>query len=91
VTTIHKLLPGTYEYWIQLHDSTAAGAVTIVLRSGGRVVQQWTNPANMSGSEQSWHIFDVDGARGSVTSVDQLINQNLPRAAVDPFTFVCTV
>jgi hypothetical protein len=90
VTTVHKLLPGRYEYWIQLHDGTAAGAVTIVLHSDGRVVQQWTNPANMSGSEQGWHVFDVDGARGSVTTTDQLINRNLPRAAVDPFTFVCT-
>jgi hypothetical protein len=90
VTTVHKLLAGTYEYWLQLHEGTLAGEVSVVLRDkGGRVVQQFESPANSADQERGWHVFDVDGKRGSVIAIDELADKNLPRAAHDPITFVC--
>lgn len=90
VTTIYKLLPGRYEYWIQLKDNTAAGALTIVLRdNGGRVVRQWQNPANSSGNQQAWHVFDIDGKQGTVASIDDQVDANLPSGVHNPYTFVC--
>lgn len=91
VTTVYKLLPGAYEYWVQIHADTERELVTIVLRDkGGRVVREWTNP-DVSGSERGWHVFDIDGQRGSFRSIDELADQSLPKAAVDPFTFVCGI
>lgn len=91
VTLVSKLLGGTYQYWVQVHDNTAAGELTIVLRDkSGRVVRDWQNPANQTNDQKAWHVFDVDGMRGSVASVDQIMAGNLPMVAANPFTFVCT-
>jgi hypothetical protein len=90
ITTIYKLLNGSYEYWIDLDSATAAGEQEIVLRDmGGRLVRRWTNPFNSSSTSESWHVFDFDGKRGSVTSIDELIDGFLPGAAHDPNTYVC--
>jgi hypothetical protein len=90
VTTVHKRLAGAYEYWIQLNPETDAGELTIVLRNkNGQVVQAWSSPTNPSDDVRGWHVFDIDGKRGSVTAIDDLAEQTLPRAAHDPFTFVC--
>lgn len=90
VTTVHRLLPGTYEYWIFLASETAAGEVTVVLRDkGGRVVKEFSNPANLTDRQQSWHVVDINGAQGTARPVDALLDKTLPTAARDPFTFVC--
>jgi hypothetical protein len=74
VITVYKLLPGTYEYWIDLDDGAAAGELVIVLRDGGgRVVREWTNPANPTSQSLAWHVCDCDGD-GRVRSVDRLLN-----------------
>ena len=90
ITTIYTLLPGTYEYWIQLHDQTDAMELKIVLRNkNGDVVREWRNQENQN-VDRGWHVFNIDGKTGSITSIDELADQTLPKAAVDPFTFVCT-
>ena len=86
VTMIHRRLPGTYEYWIELGATSLAGEATVALKDGtGRVVRQWANPAR----QMSWHVFDVDGRDGRVTAIDGLIDEALPRGAHDPNTHVC--
>jgi hypothetical protein len=91
VTSIYRLLPGRYEYWLEVPRGTPAGAVAVILNdNNGRGVQQWTNPAPDSPSRFGWHIFDIDGASGRVIAIDQLIdNANLPETAHDPQTYVC--
>jgi len=90
VTTIFALLGGRYEYWIELNDSTAAGELMIVLReAGGRIVQQWANPANPAATDKSWHVFDINGSTASIASIDVLIDAQLPEGAHVPSTNVC--
>jgi len=70
VTTIFELLPGNYEYWIA-SDPAPAGELTITLTDrDGRIVRAWSNPVVTSPLTGSWHVFDLDGATGRVTSVD---------------------
>ena len=70
ITTIYERLPGTYAYWLAL-DPAPAGELTVVLTArDGRVVRQWSSPAIASRLEGSWHVFDIDGETGRVTSVD---------------------
>jgi hypothetical protein len=86
VTMIHRRLPGTYEYWIELGATSLAGEATVALKDGtGRVVRQWANPAR----QMSWHVFDVDGRDGHVTAIDALIDEALPGGAHDLNTHVC--
>jgi hypothetical protein len=95
ITTIHQLLPGRYEYWLELGNPTAADEVTVVLKdAAGRVVQQWMSPANPLTQKVGWHVFDVDGRQGRVTSIDERLRDDatttyLPYGAHDPFTNVC--
>jgi hypothetical protein len=91
VTTVRRLLDGTYEYWIGLDHLTLAGELTIVLRdSNGHVVRGWTNPANPSTqSGVSWHVFDIDGDDGRVTSIDEPIDGGPPQQVNEPSTEVC--
>ena len=88
-TTIYELVPGSYEYWIELFDNPAAG-VTVTLRNrNGRVVRRWTSLTKTSTAQQGWHVFDFDGD-GRVTSIDALATpEPLPEAAHDPQTEVC--
>ena len=77
VTTINRRLPGTYEYWIELGDTTVAGETAVALKdSTGRVVRQWASPA----TDMSWHVFDLDDRDGRVTAIDALIAETLPTA-----------
>jgi hypothetical protein len=88
IATIFQLLPGTYEYWNEL-DVALAGELTIVLKdNGGRVMREWTNPANPD-NDNGWHVFDIDGATGRITTIDELIDGGVPQGAHDPSTEVC--
>jgi hypothetical protein len=96
VTTIHRLLPGTYEYWIELDSEpdNPDGEVAVTLKAkDGRVVRRWRrrpNPVVMSG--QGWHVFDIDGRTGRVTTIDEAPTEppiDLPNDAYDPSTNVC--
>jgi hypothetical protein len=84
IATIHELLPGVYEYWIDLGAPLAAGELVIVLRdSAGRVVREWTNPAYAMYQGLAWRVFDFDGD-GRVRSIDATLN-----GFYDPATDVC--
>lgn len=89
IATIFQLLPGTYEYWNELDNNTAAGDLTIILRdSDGRVVRQFGNPPN-GDEETAWHVFDIDGTTGAITVFDQLVGPGVPDSAHNPSTDVC--
>jgi hypothetical protein len=90
-TTVRRLLGGKYEYWIELLYSTPLGDVEVILRNAnGRLVRSWSSPPNPNpGGELGWHVFDIDGASRSITSVDALINSDLPNGAHTPNTNVC--
>jgi hypothetical protein len=91
LTTVRKLLPGTYEYWIELNNSSPAGDLTVTLRRpNGSVVRSWSSPPNPSVADQiGWHVFDIGGKRGSIVSIDQTIAGDVPDGAHDPNTHVC--
>lgn len=86
VTTLHDLLPGTYEYAIALGVAPAGDVAVTLTDRGGRVVRTWASPAVSSALEGFWHVFDVDGTTGSVTSVDAP-----PTRFPLPVTNVCPV
>jgi hypothetical protein len=54
----------------------------------GRIVRQFENPAT-GNSEEGWHVFDIDGKTGAITSIDELIGGGVPEGAHDPSTEVC--
>lgn len=85
IATIHELLPGVYEYWLQLPFGAAAGEAVLVLRDGdGRIVREWTSPPNATHPlTKAWRVFDVDG-NGRVRSIDTTLN-----GFYDPATDVC--
>ena len=90
VTTVLQLLDGTYEYWIELKGQSNAGDLTVLLRgAGGAVVASWTSPANSGDPSLGWHVFNVDGATGVVTSIDVLGNNALPTVAHSDNLNVC--
>lgn len=90
ITTIHRLLSGRYEYWIDLYDPSPAGVVTVALQAAnGRVVGEWTSPSTAALDSSAWHVFDVDGRGGRVTAVDTLAEGPMPDAAHDPSTKIC--
>lgn len=90
VTSIFKLLPGTYEYWLELDEGAPAGDATVTLRDKGRLVFTSTNPANPSAENvSSWHVFNLRGSTGRFTEIDEVVENNLPRAAHSQNTYVC--
>ncbi len=90
VATVHRLLPGRYEYWLDLYDPSLAGAATVTIRAAtGRVVRQWTSPDTRALDSSAWHVFDFDGRDGRVTAIDELAPGPMPDAAHDPSTTVC--
>lgn len=91
VTSIRALLPGTYEYWMEVYTDSPPGDLQVKLRDKrGRVVRSWTGPTTGSIDEVTWHVFDLDGSTGRVSSVDRFGNLSfLPNAAHDPATSVC--
>jgi hypothetical protein len=87
--TVAFLLDGKHEYWIALDSESPAGDVTVDLRNkNGQVVRTWSSPGNSS-TQSSWHVFDIQGERRSVTSIDRPISGFLPRVAHDPSSRVC--
>ena len=82
VTTVYQRLGGQYQYWSELDPASPAGEVTVTLRdSGGGVLATWSSPAIPGGvSEIGWHVFDIDGSTGIVTSVNQTVGEDLPDA-----------
>lgn len=90
VTTVRRLLAGRYEYWIGLDLSNATAAdLTVILSKGGRPLRSWRSPVSSS-NRSAWHVFDLDGRTGRVTSVDGSVpDPSLPQAAYDPSTNVC--
>lgn len=90
LTEFYALLDGRYEYWVNLAPGTTAGEVTVTLRDRTeRVVNTWENPAGDPMNERGWHVFDLDGKRGTVTSIDERATGALPGTAYDPNTDVC--
>jgi hypothetical protein len=90
VTTIAFLLDGTYEYWIKLEESTAAGDLTVILRNAsGRVLRIWSSPENAVPDDRGWHVFNIQGQTKSITSIDDVINGKPPGSVHDPYTDVC--
>jgi len=95
ITTVRQLLNGRYEYWIELMTESPAGDVTVTLKNtSGAAVRSWSSPANTNldgGIELGWHVFDLDGATGNVTSVDETtdIDDYLPNSGHDPNDNVC--
>ena len=90
ITTVRRLIAGKCEYWIELHEPSPAGDLTVTLRDkSGRVVRSWISPANPSPDDEiGWHVFDIDGSTGSIASVNQTVNSELPEAHT-PNTDVC--
>jgi uncharacterized protein YfaP (DUF2135 family) len=72
--TIHDLQAGTYHYWVHRFsdDAELAGseAVVEVYGSGG-LLSSYTAPS--TGTDEYWHVFDINGSNGSVQSVNQLV------------------
>jgi hypothetical protein len=93
ITTIRQLLPGTYEYWIGLPDGAPLADLAVQLRNAnGRLMRTWISPANPSATDgRGWHVFDIDGANRSITSVDKSFFGDLPLSAHIPYTNVCPV
>jgi hypothetical protein len=90
VTTVRKLIAGTYEYWIELQNPSPAGDLTVTLRKAtGKVVRSWSSPENGDDLERGWHVFSINGSKRSITSVNLLIDAELPGGAHDPNTNVC--
>jgi hypothetical protein len=91
-TTVHKLLKGTYEYWIYLVLDTPKGDLKVTLRDAhGGVVRTWSSPGNPDTQGYTgWHVFDVDGATGAVKSIDRVPDVGMPSGAHDPTTPVCS-
>lgn len=89
VTTVAFLLDGKTEYWIELAGDSPVGDLTVTLRNkNGNVVRSWSSPEN--GSTQSgWHVFDIQGERKSVTSIDQPVSGPLASGAHASNTKVC--
>jgi hypothetical protein len=92
VTTIHKLLKGTYENWLYLEWDTPKDGLKVTLRNeNGGVVREWSSPGNPNHNIfLNCHVFDVDGATGAVTSFDQTSDNGLPIGPHDPTTPVCS-
>lgn len=92
VTTVRRLLDGRYEYWIELDGLSPAADLAVTLRrSNGDVVRTWTSPENPSTDTQiGWHVFNINGSTGRVTSIDQ-VSADTPGNAHIPNTNVCPV
>lgn len=92
ITTIHRLLPGRYEYWVDLYAPSPAGVVTVAIEAAnGRDVRAWTNPSTAALDSSAWRVFDVDGGDGRVIPVDALAEGPMPDAAHDPSTSLCAI
>jgi hypothetical protein len=90
ITTITRLLPGRYEYWILLYGPSPTGDLTVDLRNAnGRIMRSWSSPPNSSLETVGWHVFDLDGGTRKITSINETIDDSLPFGAHDPNRDVC--
>ena len=94
ITTVRRVLPGRYEYWIELAQSAPAGDLEVILRNGnGRVMRSWSSPVNPDPDDEwGWHVFSIDGARRSITSINKVIevnNSSFVNVVHAPNTNVC--
>jgi hypothetical protein len=90
VATVRRLLPGVYQYWIEQRLWGSSDELRVLLRNAdGRVLRSWENPPiPFASSEAAWHVCDIDGSTGHVTSVDQLVESSVPQIYAD-HTDVC--
>jgi hypothetical protein len=90
ITTVRRLLAGRYEYWIELWPEALRGELEVILRNGnGRTIRSWSSPENPDNQKQlGWHVFDIDGASRSITSVDTFVSAEFPWNH-DPSSGVC--
>jgi len=94
IMTVHKLLPGHYEFWVSLYSPAdrAAGDLSVKVRNrDGRILRTWKSPAFPGGSSYSWHVCDIAGNTRSLKSVDVRKSELLPDVARYPNTDVCPV
>jgi hypothetical protein len=88
--TVRRLLAEKYEFWVRIDGPALAGDLTVRLRHGnGKLVSAWKSPPNPSSADLlGWHVFDINGARRSITVVDEagidLLEDEHPET-----TFVC--
>jgi hypothetical protein len=88
--TVRRLLKGTYEYWIYVINNSPAEALTVTLRdANGQIRRTWSSPENPQGGYMNWHVFDIDGAVGSVKSVNKTSYLGMPSGAHSPLTYAC--
>jgi hypothetical protein len=94
ITTVNQLLAGTYEYWLALYFLAPDSDVTVRLRDADdQVVASWSSPENPTDQVRiGWHVFDIDGVTGTVTSIDRRNDPALPgppEGVHDPNSDVC--
>jgi hypothetical protein len=90
LVTVRRLLSGVYEYWLEV-DPAGVDEVTVLLRNAdGRVLRSWVMPPNpfSTPEENGWHVFDLDGSTGHITTVDQFFAKR-PPALFPDMTDVC--
>jgi hypothetical protein len=68
-------VPGRYAYAV--HQFSADGRLgtseaRVVVYAGSSIVRAFTVPPSATAGERWWHVFDLDGATGTVTPVDTL-------------------
>jgi len=74
-----------------LVNGSAQGALKVTLHDKiGRIVREWSSPENPNNYFISWHVFDIDGATGAVTSFDKTSDNGLPIGPHYPTEPVCT-
>jgi len=86
-TTIHEFYPGKYSYWIYKYsgnqDLSQSNSVVQIYGENG-LLRTLNVPT--SGSQEWWHVCDIDGATQTVTIVNQLkndVDSALPKAIKD--------
>lgn len=91
ITTVLRLLGGTYEYWIRLAKGAPGGDVEVTLRNaGGRVIRSWSSPENPESQKRfGWHVFDLARNDRSISSVDERIDHEWPWAGHSPGFNIC--
>jgi hypothetical protein len=73
--SIHRLFSGTYRYYVHAYSSDALvgnRAIVHVRDSAGNLLRTVTVPT--SDLWTYWHVADVDGATGTVTVVNRLLD-----------------
>ncbi|MFN8593573.1 MAG: hypothetical protein U0031_19100 [Thermomicrobiales bacterium] len=90
IMTVRQLLKGKYEYWIYVINNAPAGDLSVTLRDAKGIARRTlSSPENTSAGYLSWHVFDIDGATGSVKSVKKTNLNGMPGGAHSPNTNAC--